>query len=57
MGGTHATTHELLAQVPLFSYKINLKPEPEVAELQRRVDQIYEAMQAHFAKLEKDGTR
>jgi CRP/FNR family transcriptional regulator, cyclic AMP receptor protein len=40
-----------------LDYKINLKAELEVAELQRRVDQIYEAMQAHFATLEKDGTR
>jgi CRP/FNR family transcriptional regulator, cyclic AMP receptor protein len=40
-----------------LDYRINLKAEMEVAELQRRVDEIYATMQAHFARIEKDGPR
>ena len=34
-------------------YQVNLKAELEVAQLHSKVDRIYEAMQAHFAKAEK----
>ncbi|HSE50087.1 MAG TPA: DUF1003 domain-containing protein [Terriglobales bacterium] len=37
-----------------LDYQINLKAELEVAQLHNKVDKIYEAMQGHFAKIEKD---
>jgi len=39
-----------------LDYKINLKAELEVMQLHRRVDEIYEAMQAQFARLDRNGT-
>jgi uncharacterized membrane protein len=40
-----------------LDYKINLKAELEVAHLHQRVDEIYAAMQAQFARIERDGGR
>ncbi|MDP9268551.1 MAG: DUF1003 domain-containing protein [Acidobacteriota bacterium] len=37
-----------------LEYQVNLKAELEVAQLHHKVDSVYEAMQSHFAKLEKD---
>jgi len=37
-----------------LDYQVNLKAELEVAQLHHKVDQIYEAMQAQFARIEKD---
>ncbi len=37
-----------------LDYEVNLKAELEVAQLHNKVDNIYEAMQAHFARAEKD---
>jgi len=37
-----------------LEYQVNLKAELEVAQLHHKVDQVYEAMQGHFAKLEKE---
>jgi CRP/FNR family cyclic AMP-dependent transcriptional regulator len=37
-----------------LEYQVNLKAELEVAQLHHKVDGIYEAMQSHFAKLEKE---
>jgi uncharacterized membrane protein len=35
-----------------LDYQVNLKAEQEIEQLHRRLDRIYEVMQAHFAKLE-----
>jgi uncharacterized membrane protein len=37
-----------------LEYQVNLKAELEVAQLHHKVDNIYEAMQSQFAKLEKE---
>jgi CRP/FNR family transcriptional regulator, cyclic AMP receptor protein len=37
-----------------LDYQVNMKAELEVAQLHRKVDQIYEEMQAHFAKMGRD---
>jgi CRP/FNR family cyclic AMP-dependent transcriptional regulator len=37
-----------------LDYQINLKAELEVAQLHNKVDKLYEATQAHFARHEKD---
>jgi CRP/FNR family cyclic AMP-dependent transcriptional regulator len=37
-----------------LDYQINLKAELEVAQLHNKVDKLYEASQAHFAKVDKD---
>lgn len=37
-----------------LDYQVNLKAELEVAQLHNKVDKIYEAMQAHFARAEKE---
>jgi len=37
-----------------LEYQVNRKAELEVAQLHHKVDSIYEAMQSHFAKLEKE---
>ena len=36
-----------------LDYEINLKAELEVAQLQSKVDRIYEEMQAHFDRLHR----
>jgi uncharacterized membrane protein len=37
-----------------LEYQVNLKAELEVAQLHNKVDKMYEAMQAHFARIEKE---
>lgn len=37
-----------------LDYQVNLKAELEVAQLHGKIDRIYEAMQAAFAKIERD---
>jgi uncharacterized membrane protein len=36
-----------------IEYEINIKAELEVAHLHEKTDRIYEAMMAHFEKLDK----
>jgi uncharacterized membrane protein len=37
-----------------LDYEVNLKAEMEVAHLHRKVDLIYERLEDHFAKLERN---
>jgi uncharacterized membrane protein len=37
-----------------LDYKVNLKAEMEVAHLHRKVDHIYERIEDHFARLERN---
>lgn len=37
-----------------LDYQVNLKAELEVAQLHNKVDKLYEATQAHFAKVDRD---
>lgn len=37
-----------------LDYQVNLKAELEIAQLHNKVDKIYEAMQAQFARIEKE---
>ena len=37
-----------------LDYEVNLKAELEVAQLHNKVDKVYEAVQAHFAKADKE---
>jgi uncharacterized membrane protein len=37
-----------------LDYEVNLKAELEVAHLHRKVDHIYERIEDHFARLERN---